>query len=154
MRGKTRVASVPGMALVAMLASAGALVETLADEAPAASSQAAGPPAVVYLRGFVDMEKLRQANPNHYSRAERIIAASTELCKPGPDQVYYASFDAKNISCEGSLLRTSNPPKREIGFTLDEVRYIALITVEEGRPRFIQVPAPAEQAPLPVDPAK
>jgi hypothetical protein len=153
------------MALMAMLASFGAL----ADETPTPAAKAVTPPPVVYLRGFVDLEKLRQANPNHYARAERIIAASEELCKPGPDQVYFASFDARNISCEGALLRTSNPPKREIGFTLDEVRYVALIAVNEGSARLIQVPAPPKQPeaaqrvrpdllrqvpPLPVDPAR
>jgi hypothetical protein len=122
-----------GVVLLATSAAFAAEAET-----PAAK---AAPPPVVYLRGIVDLEKLRTANPNHYARAERIIAASEELCKPGPDQVYFASFDAKDISCQGAYLLTSYPPKREIGFTLDEVRYVALITVNDGAPRLVPVPA-------------
>ena len=65
-----------------------------------------------------------------------------ELCKPGPDKVDYASFQADNIRCEGAILRTSNPPKREIGFTLDETRYVALVTVPvDGTIRLLDAPA-------------
>jgi hypothetical protein len=101
---------------------------------------AASPPRVVYLNGLADLERLKSSNPDHHARAERIIAASEELCKPGPDQVRFAKFEAQSISCEGSLLRTSNPPKRQIAFTLDEVRYVALVTVKEAPPEFRQVP--------------
>lgn len=120
------------------------------EEAPT-SAATTMPPPVVYLHGFADLEKLRAANPNHHARAERIIAAADELCKPGPDQVYFASFEARNISCQGAFLRTSNPPRREIGFTLDAVRYVALITVKDSPPQFRHVPGEPVQ---PVDPKK
>jgi hypothetical protein len=132
MRGKTLVS------IFAMLTAAAAWAQ------PPASA-----PRVVYLQGLQDMEKLKAANPDHYARAERIIAASDELCKPGPDQIEYVQFAAKDISCQGMLLRTSNPPKRQIGFTLDDVRYVALVTLNDAAAEFRRVPAqvaPAEPA--------
>jgi hypothetical protein len=86
------------------------------------------------------MAQLKSANPNHFARAERIIAAADELCKPGPDESQFVKFEASDISCQGSLIKLSNPPKREIGFTLDEVRYIALVTLTDSQPEFRRVP--------------
>src|SRR5262249_82391 len=110
-----------------------------AMSATAASSVAiAAPPPVVYLYGAASMQQLKSANPNHFARAERIIAAADELCKPGPDELQFAKFEAKEISCRGSLIELSNPPKREIAFTLDDVRYIALVTLADSKPEFRQ----------------
>jgi hypothetical protein len=112
-------------------------IVAIANE-PAAARPVA--PRIVYLYGATSMEQLKSANPNHYARAERIIAAADELCKPGPDQVEFVKFDAKEISCQGMLVKLSNPPKREIGFTLDDVRYVALVTLTDSKPEFRQVP--------------
>ena len=109
-------------------------------------------PRVVYLNGVADMEKLKGANPSHYARAQKIIAASDELCKPGPDAVEFVRFDAKNISCESLLIKTSNPPKRQLGFTLDDVRYVALITLTESDAQFRRVSGQSPQPALPAQP--
>ncbi len=127
---------------IAAILTAGAV---LAQDAPSRAGQPLiaprpSPPPVVYLSGMGAMEKLKSANPDHYARAERILAAAEELCKPGPEQVYYARFEAKSISCDGMVLKTSNPPKREIGFTLDDTRYVALVTVQGTEPSFRHVP--------------
>jgi len=112
-------------------------IVAVANESPA---QRPAPARVVYLYGVTSMEQLKSANPNHYARAERIIAAADEICKPGPDEVEFVKFDAKEISCRGMLVKLSNPPKREIGFTLDDVRYVALVTLTDSKPEFRQVP--------------
>jgi hypothetical protein len=130
------------VSVIAVLAATAAIAEDSPAPKPAA------PPSVVYLYGLNAMEQLKAANPDHYSRAERIIAAADELCKPGPEQVYYARFEAKEISCEAMMLKTSNPPKRQIGFTLDEIRYVALVTMTDTDARFIKVPGET----LPADP--
>lgn len=120
---------------VAVMASAAALA---GDAAPAPASK----PKVVHLDGAASLAALAQTNPNHAARAERILAAAGQLCKPGPEKVDYAGFQADNIRCEGAILRTSNPPKREIGFTLDETRYVALVTVPvDGTIRLLDAPA-------------
>ena len=101
-----------------------------ADEAPLT-----GPPdRTVYLSGASDLARLRKVNPRHYARAERILAAANHLCRPGPGQLEEAAV-ARDLKCDGSLLRTSNPPKWQITFRLDDTRYVALVAVTDDPPR-------------------
>jgi hypothetical protein len=121
---------------VAVAMTAAVMAADGADEAPAVRTA----PPTIYLYGLTDLEKLRQVNPGHYARAQQIIAASDEICKPGRDEMIFAKFDAKDVSCQNMFVKTSNPPKREIGFTLDDVRYVALITLRGAEPTFHRVP--------------
>ena len=91
----------------------------------------------VYLNGQDDLDRLRATHPDRYARAERIMTAANELCRPRPGEVSYAKFEAKDISCSDMLLKTSNPPKRRISFTLDDTRYIALVAVTDDPPRVM-----------------
>jgi hypothetical protein len=93
------------------------------------------PPPVVHLDGVKSLEALRKSNPAHFARAERIIAAANELCRPGPLESTFTRFEAKDISCSDSLLKTSNPPKKELQFTLDRTRYLALVAITDDAPR-------------------
>jgi hypothetical protein len=93
------------------------------------------PPPVVHLDGVKSLEALRQSNLAHFARAERIIAAANELCRPGPLENDFTRFEAKDISCNGALLKTSNPPKKELQFTLDRTRYLALVAITDDAPR-------------------
>jgi hypothetical protein len=110
-----------------------------------ATLSAAPAPKVVHLNGASALAKLAKTNPDHAARAERILAAATELCKPGPETVNYASFQADDIRCDGAILRTSNPAKREISFKLDDTRYLALVTVTDPAPRLLRVPDPEQR---------
>ena len=92
---------------------------------------------VVYLDGPASLAQLRTANPLHYQRALKIIDAANELCRPQPGELEYAKFDAKNISCARMLLRTSNPPKRQLSFRLDDTQYIALVAVTDDPPKLV-----------------
>src|SRR5262245_13940362 len=58
-------------------------------------------PHVIYLNGASALAELAKTNPNHAARAERILAAASELCKPGPETVSFASFEASDIRCNG-----------------------------------------------------
>jgi hypothetical protein len=100
---------------------------------------AAAPDQYVYLYGQSDLDRLRTTNPGHYARAERIMAAANVLCRPKPGDVSYAQYDARDISCINMLLKTSNPPKRQISFTLDATRYIALVVITDDPARLVQV---------------
>jgi hypothetical protein len=91
----------------------------------------------VYLDGPASLAQLRAANPIHYQRALKIIDAANELCRPKAGELEYARFDAKNISCAQMLLRTSNPPKRQLSFRLDDTQYIALVTVTDDPPKLV-----------------
>src|ERR1700760_3865646 len=62
------------------------------------------------------LAQLRRNNPGHYARGLQVMNAANELCKPGPALLTYARADARQIGCSRMLLRTSNPPKREISF--------------------------------------
>jgi len=107
-----------------------ALTATLAT-----SVVTAFPNTVVYLYDAADLARLRATNPAHYARAERIMAAANELCRPSSGEVWYAKFEARDISCADMLMFTSNPPKRQIGFTLDDTHYIAMVVITDQPPR-------------------
>lgn len=92
---------------------------------------------VVYLDGAAALARLRATNPDHFARAQRIIAAANELCRPGPERLQLAWSGARDLACARTLLKTSNPPKREITFRLDDTRYIALVTVTDDPPRLV-----------------
>jgi hypothetical protein len=98
---------------------------------------AAAPDKLVYLDGGAALAQLRATNPNHYARAQRILGAASELCRPRPEDVTFARFDARGVYCARMLLKTSNPPKRQLSFTLDDTRYIALVVVTDDPPRLV-----------------
>src|SRR2546429_518416 len=104
--------------------------------AGAAGARAKG--GVVNL-DWATLEQLRTSNPIHYARAQKILAAANPLCKPVRGEVEYAQYGAKDLSCLAHLVKTSNPPKREIRFKLDDTRYIALVVLTDEPPRLVQV---------------
>jgi hypothetical protein len=93
--------------------------------------------AFIRLDGPASLAQLRATNPLHYQRALKIIDAANELCRPHAGETVYARFDAKNVSCTRALLRTSNPPKRDLSFRLDNTQYIALVTVTDDPPKLV-----------------
>lgn len=88
----------------------------------------------VQLNSAEDLAHLRTTNPDHYARAQRIIAAANELCRPGRPELLSTELDSRHVKC-GHLFLTSNPPKRQISFTLDRTSYIALVTVTADPPK-------------------
>lgn len=101
----------------------------LADE-----MRPADPPTPpVYLDGPSGLARLREANPDHYARVQRILAAANQLCRAGPGQLQEI---ARDLKCAGALLRTSNPPKWRITFRLDDTCYVALVTIIDDPPRL------------------
>jgi hypothetical protein len=97
---------------------------------------------VVYLDDPAALEQLRTANPIHYAQAQKILTEANHLCQPTTGKVEYAKYGAKDLSCIHSFLRTSNPPKREIHFRLDDTRYIALVVLTEDPPRLVLASPP------------
>jgi hypothetical protein len=118
-------------ATLLFLAVTGACAATaVADETPLTTP----PSRTVYLDGPTDLARLQKANPAHYARAERVLAAANHLCRPGPGELKEAA-GARDLTCDGTLFRTSNPPKWQIKFTLDDTRYVALVAVTDDPPR-------------------
>ena len=96
----------------------------------------------VYLSGAADLDRLRASNPDHYARAQRIIAAADHLCPPGRGEFRYATLNARDLRCARMLLRTSNPPKWQMSFRLDDTRYIATVIVTDDPPRLVHADNP------------
>jgi hypothetical protein len=102
-----------------------------------ASAWAATPggDGVVRLDGPAALAELRAKNPTHYALATRIMAEANHLCKSVAGQLQHTQPD--DASCTGVLLSTSNPPKRQITFRLDQTVYIATVTVTDDPPRLV-----------------
>jgi hypothetical protein len=83
----------------------------------------------VHLNGVTDLEHLRATNFPHYLRARRILAAANEICQAGPSHAYPARFAGDYPNCESAVWLPSNPPKKRLTFHLDDVGYIALVSV-------------------------
>ncbi len=107
----------------------------VAGDAPPSAAEPAKPvPKTVYLYGAADLEHLRESNFDHYRRAQGILAAANRLCEPGAATLQYV--DAQDLRCS-SLMLTSNPPKKQLEFRLDDVHYIALVTITNDQPRLV-----------------
>ena len=117
--------------LILALAGAGACAAALADDVQLTSTGG----KTVYLDRPSDLARLRKVNPAHYARAERVLAAANRLCRPGPGQLQEVT-GAQDLTCAGSLLSTSNPPKWQITFRLDDTRYVALVVITDDPPRL------------------
>lgn len=120
--------------ILLILALAGGCAAVLADDAQLATPSR----QTVYLQGPSDLARLREMNPAHYARAERVLADANRLCRPGPTQLQEL-VGAQDLKCADSLLRTSNPPKWEITFRLDDTRYVALVVITDDPPRLTPV---------------
>jgi hypothetical protein len=102
-----------------------------ADEAAGVS-----PPAVIELDS-AGLESLRESNPNHYARAQRILTAANYLCRPRTADLYLTALGVQDLSCQQMLLQTSNPPKWRIAFRLDQARYAASVVLTDDPPRLL-----------------
>jgi hypothetical protein len=99
----------------------------------------------VHLNGVADLERLRATNLNHYLRAQAILAAANEICQPGPARTIPTRFSSNFPSCQGMWL-TSYPPKKHLTFHLDDVGYIALVSVTLSGGKFEELNAHAAPA--------
>src|SRR6186713_2197032 len=72
---------------------------------------------VVYLNRTV-LGDLGKSNPEHYARAQKILAQASEVCQPGAEKPVTVKWD-ELFHCSGMLLKTSYPAKRQVNFTLD-----------------------------------
>jgi hypothetical protein len=82
-----------------------------------------------------ELARLQASNPRHYAEATKLMAAANVLCSPTAPQVQEVTLDSRHLQC-GALFKTSNPPKREIFFTLDGVDYAALVSITADPPRL------------------
>ena len=91
----------------------------------------------VYLNDLV-LEDLKTSRPHHYAKAQQVLASGGTLCAPGAWQLWKA-LHLREGECNGAFLRTSNPPRQQISFVVDDTRYIALVIVKSALPEFRQL---------------
>jgi hypothetical protein len=119
-----------GLALSAVLC-ATAIAATAAEPVPATTF------GEIIDLDAAGLAHLQLTNPNHYARAQRILAAANYLCRPRAPDLYLAGVGAQDLSCSRMFLQTSNPPKWRIGFRLDASRYVASVILTDDPPRLI-----------------
>lgn len=119
--------------LLTLLAVSIGVLPALADEPPLTTP----PRKTVYLDGPRDLAQLRETNPAHYERAQRVLAAADHLCRPGTAELAPVA-GSRDVLCESRFLFTSNPPKWQMTFTLDDTRYIALVVIDDDPPRLVR----------------
>jgi len=103
------------------------IVTTLMLSAWALADEQAAP-HTVDLRGPHALEHLQRVNPAHFGKIQDIVAALEEQPVRAEGDWLQVNFDARDVDLSRYLLRTSNPPKQLLRFTLDDVRYIMYVT--------------------------
>ena len=91
---------------------------------------------VVHLDSPAALAHLRATNPANYAQAVKILAEANHLCRPSEPALQRAHPEANDPSCT-TLLRTSDPPKRQVRFWLDHVEYVALVAVTDDPARLM-----------------
>ncbi len=83
----------------------------------------AAPPHSVDLRTPGALEQLQRTNPQHFEKIQRVISGLAEEPKRAEGDWLKVEFDARDVDLSHYLIRTSNPPKQLLHFTLDDTRY-------------------------------
>jgi hypothetical protein len=83
------------------------------------------------------LQRLQSANPRHYAIARRILAAANEICDAQRGAPLRMKFAADNVSCVSGMWLTSNPPKRELNFWIDDTVYSALVEVRDTGAKLV-----------------
>ena len=76
------------------------------------------------LRNPAALELLREANPAHYEKIQRVVAGLREAPELAEGDWLEVSFDARDVDLSRYLMKTTFPPKQLLSFTLDDVRYV------------------------------
>jgi hypothetical protein len=98
----------------------------------------------VYLDSVV-LEELKKSNPERYVQVRRVMTSASEMCKPNAARTW-ALANAPAPDCSTLVLKTSYPPKRQIGFAVGDTWYIANVIVRDA-PALVQA-EPGKVVPL------
>ena len=80
------------------------------------------------------LDVLARNKPQHYTKVREILTAVQKQPESEVPKWMRTRFDARNVSYEPLLLVT-NPPKRRLSFTIDEVRYQSTVTLTNPKPK-------------------
>jgi hypothetical protein len=82
------------------------------------------------------LESLKQARPEHHAKVQRIIADALRLPDEGVPSWLQTAYGAQDVRFE-PLLLTSDPPQRQLSFTLDQTAYKAVLRLTDAKPRAL-----------------
>ena len=74
------------------------------------------------------IEALARDNPEHYAKIAKILQDVAQRPPEAVPRWMKSEFGAEQVAFP-SLLKTSDPPKRSLAFTLDRTRYEVVVTV-------------------------
>ena len=124
--------------LTTTLALACAALPASSAEPPTSPAANLATPAAktVFLYGEASLDELRASNPRHYEIARAILADAPELCRPDPTGQFMSTSAGPTVCLRGFFL-TSYPAKWQLAFRLDDVQYVALVTVKGLQPHLL-----------------
>lgn len=110
-----------------------AAVSRLPASSPVASESL---PASVDLDSVGALERLRSQNPEHFRKISEILSGLATRSQTEAASWVRVKYDVKEFEL-GNIYLVSLPPKQQLSFTLDGVRYRAII-VQPGSARATQ----------------
>ena len=75
------------------------------------------------LRNPQALAELKQSNPAHFEKIQQILSGLQEQPERAEGDWLQTNFNARDVNLSRFLVRTSNPPKQVLQFTLDDVCY-------------------------------
>jgi hypothetical protein len=114
-----------------------------ASEVPASEIKTAGAVTSIAAQfGTIDLnqpevlERLARENPFHFAMIRRILAGVDTMPEHAVGRWMKAQFSATDVTYSPVLL-TSDPPKKQLTFTLETTRYSALLALTPDGARLV-----------------
>jgi hypothetical protein len=110
-----------------------ASAETPAPDGVVVGAGDAVRPAGIKRRVYLDhlvLQEMQKSDPARYAQVRSIRATATEICGSNAGRQWSVA-NVSSARCSSMFLKTSYPPKREIGFQIEDTWYIALVTVRD-----------------------
>ena len=91
-------------------------------------------PAMADGTTFIDLrtpqalENLKRQNPAHFEKIRQILAGLEEKPERAEGDWLQANFPVRDVELSRLLLKTSDPPRQLLRFTLDDTRYTLHVT--------------------------
>ncbi len=96
-----------------------------------------GGPRIVHLDRPGMLEAIQRENPAHYRKlVEALRIAGHHSCEMAL-QLYKVQSAVRDANCDRMQILTSLPPKRRVAFTLDDTRYLAVVTLRDLEGRIV-----------------
>ena len=78
------------------------------------------------------MEALEQANPVHHEKVLKIVEGIVRQPDAAVPRWIAVNFNGSGVDY-APVVMTSHPPKRRLSFTLDDTRYVTIVTLTNVR---------------------